>query len=197
MKLYWSPRTRAFRAAWMLEELGRPYDLVAIDIDDETSRADAKFRSASPMGKVPALIDGDVRLWDSGAICVYLADAYPDAGLGVTIGDPARGAFLQWTMYTNSVIEPALGEKFYERSANTRQSGFGSYDLMVDTLVDGLAGGPWILGERFTAPDVLLGSSIGFMDQFGALPERAALRDYLQRCRDRPAYGRASALETG
>lgn len=197
MKLYWSAHTRAFRVAWMLEELGRPYELSVIDLADETSRADREFRAASPMGKVPALVDGDVRLWDSGAICVYLADAYPQAGLGVAIGEPARGAFLQWTLYTNSVIEPALGEKFSGTAVNTQQHGFGSYELMVETLVQGLTPGPWILGERFTAPDVLLGSSVHFMEQFDTIPEPAVLRDYAQRCRDRPAFRRATALDTG
>jgi glutathione S-transferase len=196
MKLYWCPRTRAFRAAWMLEELDRPYERATIDIRDEAARADPAFRAASPMGKVPALVDGDVKLWDSGAICLYLADAYPEAGLGVPIGDPARGAFLQWTLYTNAVMEPAMGERFGGRPVNTLQNGFGSFDLMIDTLVAGLASGPWILGARFTAPDVLLGSGIHFMDVFKILPDRPELRAYAERCRARPAFQRAAALES-
>jgi glutathione S-transferase len=196
MKLYWCPRTRAFRAAWMLEELDRPYERATIDIRDEAARADPAFRAASPMGKVPALVDGDVKLWDSGAICLYLADAYPEAGLGVPIGDPARGAFLQWTLYTNAVMEPAMGERFGRRPVNTLQNGFGSFDLMIDTLVAGLASGPWILGARFTAPDVLLGSGIHFMDVFKILPDRPELRAYAERCRARPAFQRAAALES-
>jgi glutathione S-transferase len=196
MKLYWCPRTRAFRAAWMLEELDRPYERATIDIRDEAARADPAFRAASPMGKVPALVDGDVKLWDSGAICLYLADAYPEAGLGVPIGDPARGAFLQWTLYTNAVMEPAMGERFGGRPVNTLQNGFGSFDLMIDTLVAGLASGPWILGARFTAPDVLLGSGIHFMDVFKILPDGPELRAYAERCRARPAFQRAAALES-
>jgi glutathione S-transferase len=196
MKLYWCPRTRAFRAAWMLEELDRPYERATIDIRDEAARADPAFRAASPMGKVPALVDGDVKLWDSGAICLYLADAYPEAGLGVPIGDPARGAFLQWTLYTNAVMEPAMGERFGGRPVNTLQNGFGSFDLMIDTLVAGLASGPWILGARFTAPDVLLGSGIHFMDVFKILPDRPELRAYAERCRARPTFQRAAALES-
>jgi glutathione S-transferase len=195
MKLYWCPRTRAFRAAWMLEELGRPYERVAIDVRDEAARADPEFRAASPMGKVPALVDGAVKLWDSGAICLYLADAYPETGLGVAIGDPARGAFLQWALYTNAVIEPAMGEKFGGRPVNTLQNGYGSFDLMIATLSGGLAPGPWILGQRFTAPDVLLGSSVHFMELFKILPDHQELRAYAERCRARPAFQRAAALE--
>lgn len=195
MKLYWCPKTRAFRAAWMLEELGQTYELVAIDIRHEASRQNADFRVTSPMGKVPALVDGETRLWDSGAICLYLADAYPDAGLGVAVGDPMRGAFLQWTMFTNAVIEPALVEKFAGGAENPGQHGYGSFDLMVEVLVAGLAKGPWILGDRFTAADVLLGSSVHFMDAFGIMPDQVVLRDYVARCRGREAYKRALELD--
>lgn len=196
MKLYWCPRTRAFRIAWLLEELGQPYERVVIDVRDETARADPAFRAASPMGKVPALEDGPVALWDSGAIAVYLADAYPEAGLGVPIGDPLRGAFLQWAMYLNAVIEPAMGERFRGDEPNPLRNGYGSFDQMIETLEKGLATGPWILGERFTAPDVLLGSGAYFMQLFGALPTgHAAIDAYIERCRARPAFQRAQAME--
>jgi glutathione S-transferase len=195
MKLYWCPRTRAFRAAWMLEELRRPYERAVIDVRDQAARADPDFRAASPMGKVPALVDGAVKLWDSGAICLYLADTYPEAGLGVPIGDPARGAFLQWTLYSNAVIEPAMGEKVGNRPVNTLQNGYGSFDLMIATLAGGLTVGHWILGPRFTAPDVLLGSAVHYMELFKLLPDNAVLRAYAERCRARPAFQRAAAFE--
>jgi glutathione S-transferase len=133
---------------------------------------------------------------DSGAICLYLADAYPEAGLGVPVGDPMRAAFLQWTLYTNAVIEPAMGEKAGGRPVNTRQNGYGSFDLMIATLVGGISPGPWILGRRFTAADVLLGSSVHYMDLFKFLPDRPELRAYVERCRARPAFRRAAAFET-
>jgi len=196
MKLYWCPQTRASRAVWMLEELGRPYERVRIDIRNEASRADPEFRAASPMGKVPSLVDGPVKLWDSGAICIYLADAYPEAGLGAPIGDPKRGAFLQWAMYTNSVVEPAMGERFAGHAVNTVQSGHGSFDQMIDLLIAGLTPGPWILGERFTMADVLVGASVNFMDMFKILPDRAELKAYVERCRARPAFQRAMSYET-
>ena len=195
MKLFWSPRTRAFRIAWMMEELGQPYELCMIDIDDEHARADPEFRSASPMGKVPALIDGQVRLCDSGAICIYLADAYPQANLTVSLDDPTRGDFLQWSLFTNAVIEPAIGAKFSGQPTNTRQSGFGSFDLMLKVLSERLQDGSWILGTRFTAPDVLIGSSIDFMDKLNVLPDDRSMQDYVERCRNRPAFERAVSLE--
>jgi glutathione S-transferase len=195
MKLYWSPRTRAFRIVWLLEELGRPYERKFIDIRDQAARADPEFRAASPMGKVPALIDGPVKLWDSGAICIYVADAYPQAGLGVPIGDPLRGAFLQWAAYTNAVMEPAMGERVNNIEVNPLRYGHGSFDLMIDTLAAGLTPGPWILGQRFTAPDVLLGSGVHYMDLFSMLPDRPELRAYAERCRARPAFQRTAAFE--
>lgn len=198
MKFYWSPRTRAFRIAWLLEESGLPYERIDIDIRDESSRADAGFRRVSPMGKVPAIEDGPVRLWDSGAIAVYLPDAYPQTGLGVPVGDPRRGAFLQWATYLNAVIEPAIGEKFRGDAPNTLQNGYGSFDQMLSTLEAGLSDGPWLLGERFSSPDVLIGSALHFMQSFGALPEPSAvLARYLERCMARPAFARANAMEAG
>jgi len=195
MKLYWCPKTRAIRALWMLEETGVPYDRVRIDIRDPAAKTDAAFRAVSPMGKVPALEDGSTRLWDSGAICAYLADQYPEAGLAPSIGSPDRGAYLQWLLYTNSVIEPAMGEKFSNAPASAAAHGWGSFELMLGVLREGLSRGPWILGERFSAADVLLGTSCHFMRQFKILENEPGLSDYSDRCMARPALQRAMALE--
>jgi glutathione S-transferase len=195
VKLYWCPKTRAVRALWMLEELGQPYERVLIDIRDPVARQDPAFRAASPMGKVPALEDGATRLWDSGAICAYLADQYPSAGLAPPVGHPDRGAWLQWLLYTNSVIEPAMAEKFSKAPASTVAHGWGSFELMLEVLRAGLARGPWILGERFSAADVLLGTACYFMKQFGILQEEPVLFAYVDRCMARPALQRALALE--
>lgn len=195
MKLYWCEKTRAFRAVWMMEELGQPYERVRVDIRDETAKSDPAFRAVSPLGKVPALEDGPVKLWDSGAICLYLADKYAQSGLGVPIDDPKRGTFLQWIMFTNSVIEPAMIEKFMELPPKPMSYGHGSFDSMILTLESGLRGGPWIMGDRFTAADVLLGSSVDVMDKFNILPESTVLRDYVARCRERPALIKAISLD--
>jgi glutathione S-transferase len=195
MKLYWCPKTRAVRALWMLEELGVPYERILIDIRDAKAKADAAFRAVSPMGKVPALEDGPVRLWDSGAICGYLADQYPRAGLAPPIGDPDRGRYLQWLMFTNSVIEPAMAEKFSNAQVSAVAHGWGSFDLMIATLRGGLAAGPWVLGPRFSAADVLLGSSCYFLRQFKLIDSEPAMTAYVERCAARPAFQRAMALE--
>jgi glutathione S-transferase len=195
MKLYWAPQTRAMRAAWMLEELGIPYQRVRIDIRDPASKSEPAFLAASPMGKVPALEDGAVRIWDSGAICGYLADQYPKAGLAPPIGHPDRGRYLMWLMYTNAVIEPAMGEKMTQIPSKPSTYGWGSFDQMVATLRQGLEPGPWILGERFSAADVLLGSACHFMRAFRMLENEPALFAYADRCMARPAFQQAAALD--
>ena len=154
MKLYWCPKTRSLRALWLLEEAGVAYERVLIDIRSDSAKSDPAFRRASPMGKVPALEDGAVRIWDSGAICAYVADQYPAQGLAPPVGSPLRGAYLQWLMYTNAVIEPAMAEKFAKLPSNPTAYGWGSFELMLRTLRAALEGGPWILGERFSAAGI-------------------------------------------
>jgi glutathione S-transferase len=195
MKLYWCPKTRAVRALWMLEELGIPYERVFIDIRDTAAKANPAFRAVSPLGKVPALEDGTTRLWDSGAICGYLADQYPAARLAPPIGSPERGAYLQWLLYTNAVIEPAMAEKFSNSPVSTTAHGWGSFELMLDALRAGLARGPWILGDEFSAADVLLGTSCNFMRQFKLLADEPVLFAYADRCCARPAFERAARLD--
>jgi glutathione S-transferase len=193
MKLYWCPKTRAIRALWMLEELSVPYERVFIDIRDANAKANPAFRAVSPMGKVPALEDGATRLWDSGAICAYLADQYPHAKLAPPIGDPDRGRYLQWLLYTNAVIEPAMAEKFSNAPVSTVAHGWGSFDQMLSVLRDGLAAGPWVLGPRFSAADVLLGTACHFLRQFKLIDAESAIVAYVERCAARPAFGRAMA----
>jgi glutathione S-transferase len=195
MKLYWCPKTRAIRALWMVEELGVPYERVRIDIRDAKAKADPAFRAASPMGKVPALEDGATRIWDSGAICAYLADQYPRAGLAPPIGDPDRGRYLQWLMYTNSVIEPAMAEKFTNAQVSSAAHGWGSFDQMLSVLRDGVAAGPWILGARFSAADVMLGTACHFLRQFKLIDGEPGITGYVERCAARPAFARSMGLD--
>lgn len=197
--LYWCPKTRASRALWMLQELGEPFRTHLIDIRDPAAKQDPDFARASPMGKVPAIMDtldnGTVYMADSAAICLYLADRYASGRLAPTLDDAARGRYLYWMTYTPGAIEPAMMEKFNGLQLSPATSGWGNYDIMMRVLEDGLAAGPWIMGERFTAADVLLGSSVNFMRQFGLLGERPALEGYLERCLARPAYQAALARE--
>jgi len=194
MKLYWSPQTRSARALWMLEEAGVDYELELIDIRNVEREDSEEFLAASPMGKVPALVDGDVKMSESAAICLYLADRFSPGDLAPAIDDPQRGKFLYWLMYTPAVIEPSMSEKFSGAETNRFRSGWGDFDLMIETLQQGLAGKTWILGEHFTAADVMLGSSTVFLRMFDMLPDSELLNAYADRCLARPAYQKVMAL---
>lgn len=195
MKLYWCPRTRASRAVWALEEAGVPYERVHIDIADPAARSNAEFLRASPMGKVPALADGETRLADSAAITLYVADRYAAGQLAPAVDAPERGRFLYWMFYGPGVMEPAMSEKAGGWTPNRSRNGWGDFDTMIRTLEQGLGEGPWLLGEAFTAADVVVGSTVAFMRMFGMLPDSAPLNAYADRCVARAAYQKAMALD--
>jgi glutathione S-transferase len=197
MKLFWCPRTRSVRAIWMLEEVGQPYQRELVDIRDPEAERSADFLAASPMGKVPALQDDGVHMAESAAICLYVADRYASGELAPAADHPTRGRFLYWMFYTPAVIEPAMSEKFAGTEPDRFRSGWGDFDSMIATIERGLEPGPWILGDRFTAADVMVGSSVVFMRDFEMLPEVAALHAYADRCLARPAYQRALAVDQG
>ncbi len=197
MKLFWAPQTRAQRGIWMLEEAGVEYELENVDIRAEQRRDSEEFLSASPMGKVPALIDGDVAMSESAAICLYVADRYAPGRLAPLPDDPQRGKFLYWLMYTPAVIEPAMWTKFNNVEVNRLSSGWGDFDLMIEVFDEGLHGREWILGDRFTAADVMLGSSAVFLRMFDMLPETANIGAYADRCAARPAFQRSQAVQPG
>lgn len=196
IKLYWCPRTRASRAVWLLEEAGVDYETVFVDIRDPESRADPDFLAASPMAKVPALRDGDVALADSAALSLYIADRYPEAGLAPAAHDRKRGPFLYWMFFAPGVMEPAMAEKVSGWEPNRGAHGWGDFDTMIRTLEDGLEQGPWLLGERFSVADVMVGSTAAFMRMFNILPESEAIGAYVDRCLARPAYVKAMAMES-
>jgi glutathione S-transferase len=195
MKLYWAPRTRSLRALWLLEEAGVPYERVRLDLAAGEQKS-PEYRVINPMGKVPALTDGPVSVAESGAICAYVADACPDAGLAPAVGDPARGRYLQWLFFSPGCIEPAYLTKSTGISVRPETAGFGDFDRVFDVLAAAVAPGPWLLGEQFSAADVLIGADVHFgMDIFKLVPEQPALRAYVDRCLARDAFKRAKAIE--
>lgn len=197
MKLYWAPQTRSQRAIWMLEEAGIDYEMELVDIRSPERRNSAEFLAASPMGKVPAITDGEVKMSESAAICIYVSDRYSPGRLAPAIDDPLRGSFLYWTLYTPAVVEPAMSEKFNNVEANRMRSGWGDFDLMIRTFDDALEGREWVVGDRFTAADVMLGSSAVFMRMFDMLPETRNIGAYADRCMARPAHERATSKAAG
>jgi glutathione S-transferase len=175
----------------MLEEAGVPYKKVLVDIRDQDRKDDPEFLAASPMGKVPAIVDGDVRMSESAAICLYVADKYPEGDLAPAVDGPLRGQFLYWMIFTPGVIEPSMADKFRNLKTSRYQSGWRDFDLMIETLENGLKEGPWLPGEQFSAADVMVGSSAIFMMQFDMLPDSKIIEDYAARCLGRPAYQRS------
>jgi glutathione S-transferase len=198
IKLFWCPQTRASRILWMLEEMEEPFEIERVDLRQPETKS-AEFLAVSPMGKVPAIADATedsvVKIADSSAIALYLADRYPASGLAPAIDDPLRGSYLYWMTFTPGVIEPAMAEKFNDWEVNRGTSGWGDWDLMIEVLEKGLERGPWLLGERFSAADVLVGSSVYFMKIFGILPQNPVLEAYAERCLARPAYAKALARD--
>jgi glutathione S-transferase len=197
MKLYWAPQTRAFRAVWMLEETGRPYERVLIDIR-AGKQDDPAFRKVNPMGKVPALSDGEAMLAESAAICAYVAERCPEAGLAPAVGDPLRGRYLHWLFFAAGCIEPAYTQKMTGLQLNKVQAGWASFDQVIDVLDHALQTGGWILGPKFSAADVMLGADLHFgIELMKIIPARPALQSYVARCTARPAFQRALAIDKG
>ena len=191
MKLFWAPQTRAQRAIWMLEETGIDYEMERIALSSPDRVDSTEFLGASPMGKVPAIVDGDVAMSESAAICIYLADRYAPGTLAPALDAPNRGQYLYWSMYTPAVVEPSMSEKLNKIESNRHRNGWGDFDLMIKRWDDALEGRDWILGNHFTAADVMLGSSAVFLRMFNMLPQTKNLDAYADRSLDRPAYQRS------
>ncbi len=197
MKLFWAPQTRSTRAIWMLEEAGIKYEMELVDIRSPDRKNSKEFLAASPMGKVPAIVDGDMAMSESAAICIYVADRYAAGKLAPAIDDASRGQYLYWTIYTPAVVEPAMAEKFSNVEPNRGRNGWGDFDSMIRIFDERLEGKKWILGDRFTAADVMMGSSAVFMRMFEMLPETKNISDYADRCLARPAFQKATEIASG
>lgn len=195
IKLYWAPRTRSLRALWILEEAGAPYERARLDLAAGEQKS-AEFRAVNPMAKVPALTDGPLAVAESGALCAYVAEAYPEADLAPPLGDPSRGRYLQWLFFSPGCVEPAFLAKHANVTVNPLSASFGDFDRVFDALEAAVQPGPWLLGEKFTAADVMIGLDLHFgIDIFKLVPTRPALRAYVDRCLARPALQRAKAIE--
>ncbi len=195
MQLYWAPRSRSFRMLWLLEEIGQPYQRVQVDIRNG-GQSDPAFLKINPMGKVPALVDGDAVVAESGAIAAYLADRFPEAGLAPPIGDPARGAYLKWLFFSGNCVEGAFIEKFGKLQLPSSSAGWGSFARVVDVLEEAVRPGPWLLGDRFSAADVMIGADLHFgIEAFKLIEPRPAFDAYLARCTARPAFRRAQEID--
>ena len=193
--LFHSPNSRSAGALTLLEELGIPYKLHVLNMHLSEQR-DPAYLAINPMGKVPAIKHGDVLVTEQVAIFIYLPDAFPQAGLAPPIGDPLRGPYLRWLVYYGSCFEPAVVDKAMKREpAMPRMNPYGDFDTMLKTLLDQLRKGPYILGDRFSAADVLWGTALTWTTSFNLVPSGPEIRDYLARWQARPSFARVKAKD--
>lgn len=196
LTFYTHPMSRGRVARWMLEEVGQPYETVLLDY--ETSMKAPDYLAINPMGKVPAIRHGDIIVTECAAICAYLADAFPEAGLAPASGTPARGPYYRWLFFAAGPIEAAIIDRALglQVPADKRAMvGYGQYDDVVDVLDRHLASVEYVAGDRFTAADVYLGSAVAWGTQFGTLPKRPSFDAYLGRIMSRPAAIRANEID--
>jgi glutathione S-transferase len=196
LHFYYNPHSRAAVVHWMLEELGVPFEMHVLRFDKGENKT-PEYLAINPMGKVPAIKHGDVVVTEGPAICCYLADAFPAAGLAPAIGDPRRGPYLRWLFFSGSCMEPATWDHALKREpGKPSMIGYGSFEDVVNTAVMAVSGdGPYILGDQFSAADVVLGSMLMYGMQFGILPARPEFTAYTERLKSRPALLRAKAKD--
>ena len=194
--LYTNPRSRGRIARWMLEEVGQPYRTELLDY--ATSMKAPAYLAINPMGKVPALRHGDAIVTETAAICAYLADAFPQAGLAPPAGDRLRASYYRWLFFVAGPLEAAVTNRTFgfvvppEREGSV---GYGTFERVMNTLEQALSGADYLVGNRFSAADVYVGSQVGFGLMFGTIDKRPAFERYWQRVRARPASGRARELD--
>src|ERR1700686_2140811 len=197
MKLYWSPRSRSFSALWLMEETGQPYERVLTDISKGAQKT-PEYLAITPMGKVPALKDGEAVLAESAAICAYVAERYPQAKLAPPPGDPLRAKYLYWLFFGPGCIEPAMVQLATKIEMNPVAAGWGDARRVIDVLAVARGKGPWILGENFSAADIVIGSGLNFAVRlFKMIPARPSFDAYIARCMERPAFQRAEKIAAG
>jgi glutathione S-transferase len=196
LTLYHAVPSRSSVSLWMLEETGQPFDLHVLNLKTGENRR-PEYLAINPMGKVPALRHGDTIITESAAICCYLADAFPEAGLAIPIGHAARGTYVKWLFFGPGVLEPAVTDRAFKRAEDAPRSvlGYGDFDTTMDVVARALTPGPFLMGEKFTAADVVIGSALRWGMQFKLIPERKDFVDYVARCADRPAAKRATARD--
>ena len=196
LTLYHAAPSRSSIVHWMLEELGQPYDVHLLSMK-RGEQAAADYLKINPMGKVPALRHGDVVITEAAAICAYLADEFPDRKLNIPVGTARRGVYLKWLFFGPSCVEPAMMDRAFPRKEEARRAalGYGDFDTVMNVLAKAVADAPYIMGEQFTAADVVIGSVLRYGMLFKLLPERSEFVAYTSRLAQRPAVERAEAKD--
>lgn len=190
------PMSRGRIVRWMLEEVGHPYRTEVLDYG--TTMKSAAYRAVNPMGKVPAIRHGETVVTEAAAICAYLADAFPQAGLAPPSGDRARGPYYRWLFYAAGPVEAAVMIKALDVAVPPERKpmlGFGSMPEVLDTLEAAVSASDYLAGDRFSAADLYVGAHLMWGMQFGTLERRPAFEGYVGRLEDRPAAVRAREID--
>ena len=194
LTLYTNPQSRGRIAHWMMEEVGEPYDTVWLEYG--TSMKAPGYLAINPMGKVPAVRHGAVVVTEAAAICAYLAETFPSAGLSPQTA-VERAAYFRWMLFAAGPLEQAVVARtlgWQVPEGRQGMVGFGSYADTLSALEQGLSTGPFVCGDRFTAADVYVGSSVAWGLMFGTIEKRPVFEAYAARVQTRPAYQRAAQI---
>lgn len=193
---YHAPQSRSATIRWLFEELGNPpHELKVFDLKKGEHKS-PEYLAINPMGKVPAITHGTTVITEAAAIALYLADLFPDKDLAPAIGDPQRGTYLRWIVFNQAAVEPAICDRAMKRDPGpSSMLPYGTCDETIEALAGALAKGPYILGDRFSAADVVVGSGVRWMLMFKLLPERTEFTSYAERLSTRPALQRAMAKD--
>lgn len=188
--LFHAPNTRSGATMMLLEELGAPYDLHILNLKAGEQREPA-YLAVNPMGKVPAITHGEALITEQVAIYIYLADLFPQAGLAPAIDDPERGPYLRWLVFYGSCFEPAVVDRSMEREpGRPTMVPYGDFDTTFGTLVKQLESGPYMLGERFSATDLLWGTALSWITGWKLVPDTPVVNAYVERITARPSFAR-------
>jgi glutathione S-transferase len=196
LTFYTNPMSRGQIVRWMLEEVGAPYDARILDYG--TTMKEPAYLAINPMGKVPAIVHGDRIVTECAAICAYLADAFPAAGLAPAPGD--RADYYRWLFFAAGPLEQAITAKSFGIEPDAKQqmmAGFGTLAQALDALEGAVAGRTFVAGDRFSTADVYVGSQIDWGLQFGTIPSRPAFEAYVGPLRERAAYRHAKDIDNG
>ena len=198
LTFYTNPMSRGRIIRWMLEEIGQPYETVVLDY--ATSMKSRDYLAINPMGKVPAITHGDAVVTEAAAICAYLADAFPQAGLAPPAGSKLRGPYYRWLFYGAGPVEAmasnhALG--WAPPEDKRAMIGYGSREAVIEALEQAVSRADYLVGDAFTAADLYLGAQIGWGLQFGTIDKRPAFEAYTGRLLSRPAAVRAREVDDG
>ncbi|MFC5523136.1 glutathione S-transferase family protein [Polaromonas jejuensis] len=185
MQLYFNPKSRAAVAKWMLDECGATYEIVPIDLEKREHKTEA-FLKINPAGKLPALVDGEARLFENAAIGLYLAEKFLQAGLAPATGSPERGRFLSLMVYSTSQLEPSMGDHLMKLETPA-QRGWTDFETVKDVVETELGNGPYLFGEQFTLADIMIGAMFMWQRHWGIPSGRPKLEAYMDRLAARTA----------